>query len=481
MIHTRITIAFAILFPLLLTGCGETPAQTGEPSANAPTSIPTTSYTPRTDLIAIRIPDGAPTRWYTAGYPPTRSARLYPNTPDPDLALELRKQIGKNLLDPLRYEQDVWMPPQADRVTRLLEAHFGTPAVPTVRVPDWETVVATATIRFDTEQRFGPMLKETKERLKSFKWTDWKDDWQAALAAKAELKLDDATLARGSIVYRRWCMQCHGPSGAGESAQAVENGPMPRDYRQGVFKYITTFPPANLPKKGLGAAGKPLRADLTRTVRNGIEGTIMPGFPTLTEQELDDIVSYVIHLSVRGEVELATMSKVIKPSDDDPSFVGGEIDWLFVRNELFVLLNWGLAAKHPIPIPVEPFTTEQERLKSAVRGFKLYGSAEFGCASCHASYGRVPQLKWDAWGTIVQPRNLTLGVYRGGRRGEDLYARLYGGIYPSGMTAFHDRVTTAPPGTPDKIWDIVHFLQALGDAHDRRRMRELDSEVKFDP
>ena len=82
---------------------------------------------------------------------------------------------------------------------------------------------------------------------------------------------------------------------------------------------------------------------------------------------------------------------------------------------------------------------------------------------------------------MVQPRNLTLGVYRGGRRGEDLYARLYGGIYPSGMTAFHDRVTTAAPGTPDKLWDIVHFLQALASPADRKRMQELDSEVKLDP
>ena len=70
---------------------------------------------PRTDMLALTIPPGAPTHWYTAGFPPLRSARLFPNTPDRDLAEELRKQLGKNVLDPLRYEQDVWMPLQADR------------------------------------------------------------------------------------------------------------------------------------------------------------------------------------------------------------------------------------------------------------------------------------------------------------------------------------------------------------------------------
>jgi mono/diheme cytochrome c family protein len=478
----RILLALVALVPLCLTGCGGSNAAfEGEPPAVAPVSGSVARYAPRTDLFALTIPTGAPTHWPAPGFPPLRSARLYPHTPDRDLAEELRKQLGKNILDPLRFEQDVWMPPQADRLTRLLDAHFGTPAVPTVRLPDWNTVAASAVVRLEPGDTFGAELKEARDRLKKFKWAEWQDDWRAAEAAKVELKLDDAALARGAVLYRRWCLQCHGPTGAGDPAHAVEMAPMPRDYRQGVFKYVSAFPPATQKKKGLGASGKARRADLVRTVRNGIDGTIMPAFSALSAQEVEDVVSYVIHLSVRGEVEYACLSKLIKPGDDDPLYTGGEIDWLFVQNELWVLLNWGLAAKHAIPIPPEPFRGEPERLKSAVRGYKLYNSAEFGCGSCHSNYGRVQQLKWDAWGTVVQPRNLVLGVYRGGRTGPDLYARLYGGIYPSGMTAFHDRVAASAPGTPDKLWDIVHFLQALSDPADRKRMQELDSEVKIEP
>jgi mono/diheme cytochrome c family protein len=472
MIHPRIALALLALVPAV-AGCGA-PTAPAEP-------VPAARYAPRTDLLVIAIPEGAPTHWPAAGFPPPRSARLFPNTPDRDLAAELRKQLGKNVLDPT--DVSVLSPGQAEQIARLVDAHFGTPAVPVVRVPNWDTVVANATIRLNPEKTFGGNLKGVKERLASFKWDTWKADREAANAAKAELKLDDDTLARGAIVYRRWCMQCHGPSGAGEPAQAVEGGPAPRDYRQGAFKYVTAFPP-NLPKKGLGAAGKARRDDLKRTVRNGIDGTIMPAFTDLTEQELDDAVSYVIHLSVRGETEFATLAKITnvnKLTENDPDFVGGELDWLFVQNELWVLLNWGVAARNPIPVPPEPFATGPERLKSAVRGYKLYNASEFGCAACHANYGRVQQLKWDAWGTVVQPRNLTLGVYRGGRRGEDLYARLYGGIYPAGMTAFHDRIANTPPGTPNKLWDIVHFLQALGDPADRKRMQQLDSEVKLEP
>jgi hypothetical protein len=67
-----------------------------------------------------------------------------------------------------------------------------------------------------------------------------------------------------------------------------------------------------------------------------------------------------------------------------------------------------------------------------------------------------------------------LGVHRGGHRGNDLYARLYGGIYPSGMTAFHNTITTGPsyPDRPDKLWNVVHFLQALSDPYARQKLQD---------
>jgi mono/diheme cytochrome c family protein len=484
MTSPRATFPIAVLVALsaaLVAGCGGSAPAPGAPAT--PANLPAARYAPRTDLLAVSSPVGSPPRWPSAGFPPPRSARLFPDTPDRDIAIELRKQFGKNILDPLNTE--VLSPAQADRVARLVDAHFGSPLAPAVRLPDWDTVVASATVRVDPEKpTLGATLKGAKQKLGSFKYALWQADWEAARAAREELKLDDAALARGSGLYRRWCMQCHGATGAGDPAQAVEGGPAPRDYRQGVFKYVTAFVPPKLPKKGLGATNRARRDDLVHTVRAGIEGTIMPAFPSLTDQEVEDVVSYVIHLSVRGETEfatLATIADVAKYTDDTPDYNGGELDWLFVQHEIWVLMNWGLAAKHQIPVPPEPFAGGDERLKSAVRGFKLYNSTDFACAGCHANFGRGLQLKWDAWGTVAQPRNLTLGVFRGGRTGADLYARLYGGIGASGMTAFHDKVTGATPGTPDKLWDLVHFLQALPDPADRKRMHALDPEVKFEP
>jgi mono/diheme cytochrome c family protein len=56
---------------------------------------------------------------------------------------------------------------------------------------------------------------------------------------------------------------------------------------------------------------------------------------------------------------------------------------------------------------------------------------------------------------VVRPANLTLGVYRGGRRPIDLYWRIHVGIPGSNMPANY------PALNSEQIWDVVNFLQVL--------------------
>ncbi len=94
--------------------------------------------------------------------------------------------------------------------------------------------------------------------------------------------------------------------------------------------------------------------------------------------------------------------------------------------------------------------------ESIRRGYKLFSdpSGSASCIGCHQDYGRQVPFRYDKWGTLVRPMNLTLGVYRGGRRPIDIFWRIKRGIDPSGMP---------PTGvTDDKdVWDVVNFVQAL--------------------
>ena len=97
-----------------------------------------------------------------------------------------------------------------------------------------------------------------------------------------------------------------------------------------------------------------------------------------------------------------------------------------------------------------------DELKASVtRGYQLFVKpGEASCISCHKDFGRQNYFLYDTWGTIVRPMDLTLGVYRGGRRPIDIYWRIHAGVNGANMPAFGESLK------PDQIWDLVNFVKA---------------------
>jgi hypothetical protein len=60
----------------------------------------------------------------------------------------------------------------------------------------------------------------------------------------------------------------------------------------------------------------------------------------------------------------------------------------------------------------------------------------------------------------LDPRNLRLGVYRGGRRPVDLYRRVYSGIKGTPMPAAGNVLQ------PNQIWDLVNYVLSLPYDHE---------------
>ncbi|HET6326488.1 MAG TPA: cytochrome c, partial [Planctomycetaceae bacterium] len=103
-------------------------------------------------------------------------------------------------------------------------------------------------------------------------------------------------LTQGHKLYMTHCEHCHGVTGDGRGPTGRWVNPHPRDYRQGVFKFMSVDQTAG--------PQPPRRDDLQRVLQQGIEGTAMPSFGVqLAPADLEDLVSYVIHLSLRGKVE----------------------------------------------------------------------------------------------------------------------------------------------------------------------------------
>jgi mono/diheme cytochrome c family protein len=354
-----------------------------------PTSL---TYPTRTDPIVVQTPTDFPWDTFTPGQLEKHIS-------------ELNSKAGGRTFDPHELSAK-----DRNDLEKALTNFFGTPAHPTVKFGD-------------------------------------DDDAKSAVAA---LRLDDKTLARGSTLYRRHCMHCHGVSGDGRGPTGPWVNPTPRDYRQGYFKFISTSTRVN--------DRKPRREDLHRILNRGIEGTSMPSFALLDDSQKDDLVSYVIHLSLRGETEFQTMTPLLnKAGIGDYTVVekAEELGKLYLK-------AWAESDKESIEPSEYPYPDTKEALQASIRrGYEEFTNTRgaASCIGCHVDFGRNVPFRYDFWGTLVRPANLTAGVYRGGRRPVDLYWRIRGGIRPSNMPGADLKIDKEKKA--DQYWDVVNFVQAL--------------------
>jgi mono/diheme cytochrome c family protein len=267
---------------------------------------------------------------------------------------------------------------------------------------------------------------------------------QAVAIARQALHLDDVTLARGSELYRIQCLHCHGLTGNGHGPTAPWVNPHPRDYRQGIFKFTSSSQPTG--------SRKPRRADLLRTLREGVEGTTMPSFNLLGEDSLEALASYVTHLSMRGQLEYDVMKDLFSGEATDTDVMAR------VNGHLEAIAQWWKEADSSLirPDPNVPLPSGDKRVESVRNGFRLFrDQSAAGCIGCHKDYGRESTYFYDAWGTIGRPTDLTTGVYRGGRRPIDFFWRINSGVNGSNMPLFSNVLSTKD------IWDLVNFVQIL--------------------
>jgi tetratricopeptide (TPR) repeat protein len=99
-----------------------------------------------------------------------------------------------------------------------------------------------------------------------------------------ELPLDSGAtppLARGAALYMRLCAQCHGATGDGLGRAAVHLHPAPRSFLTEPMRYVST--------RNRVASDE----DLRQTILRGLSGVSMPGFPELSQPEVDALLQVV--------------------------------------------------------------------------------------------------------------------------------------------------------------------------------------------
>lgn len=252
----------------------------------------------------------------------------------------------------------------------------------------------------------------------------------ATAADPARAEAPSRSLAAGEKVYQQHCAACHGVKGDGNGPATVWLFPKPRNFNAGLFK-IQSTPAGSLPTDD----------DLFQTVTRGMAGSSMPSFTYLTEQERRDAVQYVKHLTAEAEADGRSVNKFEQAK---------------ARGEL----------KAPVVVPPEPGVT----VEALVKGKETYTRLQ--CFTCHGETGTgdgqsAPTLK-DNWGMPLRPRDFTIGAFRGGSEGRDLYLRIANGLAGTPMPPFDDTVLK-----PDERWALVQYIQSL-----RRKDAEVHDILK---
>ncbi len=218
-----------------------------------------------------------------------------------------------------------------------------------------------------------------------------------AVAAQKSVKGD---VDQGKALYEKKCAVCHGDEGKGDGPAEFVLFPKPRDFTKGIFKLRSTTTLAT-------------DADLFKTITQGVPGTIMPSWGTVSEADRWNLVAYIRSLSVIEE-QASPMVKIPKPP-----------------------LQSG---------------------KLLTLGKHYY--TEAGCVDCHGANGRgdgkkAAKLK-DDWGYPIVPYDFTTaGRMKAGSTIQDIYRTLTAGIGGTPMPSFVDSV-----GEQER-WGLGYYVLSL--------------------
>jgi mono/diheme cytochrome c family protein len=232
------------------------------------------------------------------------------------------------------------------------------------------------------------------------------------LSASTACPQDVGDVHQGKLAYDKYCVLCHGEQGDGKGHFSEATTPLPRDFRQGTFKWHST-PSGSLPSD----------ADLEKVLITGVYGTSMSSLrTTLSHQQRLDVIAYIKSFSPRFAAE--------KPEP-------------------------------PITIPPEPPYTP----KSVERGAALY--RRVNCAQCHGDGGEgdgpsADDLT-DDWGEPIVPYDLTEGHLKCGDSARELYQVFMVGLDGTPMPSFADSISR------EDAWDLVHFIQSLSPLYPKNR------------
>ena len=213
---------------------------------------------------------------------------------------------------------------------------------------------------------------------------------------------EDAIVA-GKKIYEKYCYYCHGIKGDGNGPAAPRMDPKPRDFTRNEYKVRSTE---------FGTL--PTDEDLFRIITSGVEGTAMPFWSNLSNEERWQVTYYIKTFY-----------------SDFSNEMSGEIE---IGEEV-----------HATPQTIE-------------YGKRLFKEAE--CFLCHGNKGRgdgeITMTMKEEWDIPFKARNLTKSwLFKGGNNVKDIYRTITTGINETPMGSYKEYLSD------EERWHLAHYVKSI--------------------
>ncbi len=236
---------------------------------------------------------------------------------------------------------------------------------------------------------------------------------------------EDAIVA-GKMIYEKSCYYCHGVKGNGNGPAAPRMDPKPRNFTRNEYKIRST---------GLGAL--PTDEDLFRIITSGVEGSAMPFWSTMSNEERWQVLYYIktfykgFSNEMSGEIEIGEEANATSQTIED--------------------------------------------------GKRLFKEAE--CFLCHGNKGRgdgeITMTMKAEWDMPYKARNLTKSwLFKGGNNVKDIYRTITTGINETPMGSYKEHLSD------EERWRLAHYVKSISREMSTNvvlKSKPIESEIPMDP
>jgi mono/diheme cytochrome c family protein len=229
----------------------------------------------------------------------------------------------------------------------------------------------------------------------------------------------DASVDRGKVIYKEYCMQCHGATGKGDGPAASGLEPKPAIHANMAFDKLPMDYLYNVVNHGGRAVGK---------------STSMPYWGlTIGQQGVADVIAY-LKTTFKGAAQVA----------DAPAKTGGPSGVCPQPRKTQQAPDEFFAKTNPLPASTEHIQAGKKLFMETAK--------PLACMNCHGTRGNGAGPLGA--GLIPPPRNFTCGATMKDIPDGQLFWIIKNGSPGTGMMSF--------AGMPDdEVWQVIQYIRSL--------------------